>query len=141
MSQSFQIEFHSEDISFQVSDPEKYRSWLRGVIQSEQKSLIHLNYIFCSDNYLLDVNRKHLGHDFYTDVITFPLSKENIEGDVFISIDRVKENAAHFDVPFHHELSRVMVHGVLHLIGYDDSNKDEQGLMRSLEEKYLKLLF
>lgn len=96
-----------------------------------------VDYIFCSDNYLLEINKKYLQHDYYTDIITFPLSENPIEANVFISIDRVKENADLYKVTFEHELHRVMAHGILHLLGYNDSTHEEKQIMRQQEDSLL----
>jgi rRNA maturation RNase YbeY len=100
-----------------------------------------LCFIFCSDLFLLDMNKKHLNHDYYTDVITFDYTADNVvSGDIFISVERIDENARKFGVSFNHELSRVMYHGVLHLCGYDDKQKDEKRTMREKEDFYIKTL-
>ena len=104
--------------------------------------LSNINYIFCSDDYLLTINQEHLNHDYYTDIITFDLSEKenNIESDIFISIDRVKENAKNNHVKFHIELYRVLIHGVLHLLGFNDKNEEEKLIMREKEDACLSLL-
>ena len=108
-------------------------------------STVHLfqlvNFIICSDEYLLSMNRQHLNHDYYTDIITFDLSesKENIEADIFISIDRVMDNAHNQKVPFVDEFDRVLLHGLLHLMNYDDKSSEDRIIMRSAEDKYLAL--
>lgn len=134
------ILFHQEDISFQLQDEAKYINWIQSVIQQESAHLIQLNYIFCSDPALLKVNLEYLDHDTYTDIITFPYaSSPSIEGDIFISIDRVKENATKFEHTFEEELRRVMIHGVLHLCGYGDISPTEKQLMRQKEEESMQL--
>ena len=101
-----------------------------------------VNYIFCSDDFLLNINRTYLKHDYYTDIVTFDMSDSDdvVSADIFVSIDRVKENAETEGVSFEEELYRVMVHGVLHLCGYGDKTKEEQGEMRSAENQHIKLI-
>lgn len=116
-------------------------TWLETCVNREGYSHQEINYIFCSDEYLLDINRKHLNHDYYTDIITFDLSElpKQLEADIFISIDRVRENAAEQEEEFEMELNRVLVHGILHLMGYRDKTDAEKLVMRSLENKELAL--
>lgn len=134
------IYFHTEDISFRYKDKEKTREWLKQIISGYDRIPGSLNFIFCSDSYLLDINKNYLNHHHYTDVITFDLAEdERISGDIFISVDKVKENAALWEDSFSRELRRVMVHGVLHLLGYDDSSEAERNIMRVLEDKALSL--
>lgn len=109
------------------------------VASAEKKNFGTLNYIFCNDAHLLQINREYLKHDTYTDIITFDYSeKKIISGDIFISIERVTENAEKFKQPFEIELQRVMVHGILHLIGYNDKSSQEKETMRAKEDFYLK---
>lgn len=111
---------------------------LTNVIEKELKVIGEISIIFVSDSYLLEMNQKYLNHDYYTDIITFDYCEMNIvSGDLFISVDRVQENAESFDVDFLTELQRVMIHGVLHLCGYKDKTEEEERLMRELENKYL----
>ncbi len=135
------ISFHTTDIDhipFEGRE-EEYRQWLLQVVKNEGKSVEHLSYIFCTDEYLLDINKKYLQHDYYTDIITFPYQQgEILESDIFISIERVTENAQLFNIPIDQELRRVMVHGVLHLIGFDDHGDENQKLMRQKENEYLE---
>ncbi len=113
---------------------------INDLIKSEKKNKGEISFIFCSDKYLLEINKEYLQHDYYTDVITFDYSENNIiSGDIFISIDRVKENADTYKVSFENELYRVMLHGVLHLVGYNDKTKEEQKIMRQKEDEYLNL--
>ena len=135
-----QILCHEEDISFTLPDELNYINWIQSVIESESCQLQQLNYIFCSDAALLKVNLEYLDHDTYTDIITFPYaSTPQIEGDIFISIDRIRENAAKFNQPFERELRRVMIHGVLHLCGYGDKSEEEQRIMRAKEDEAIAL--
>lgn len=135
------IRFFQEDISFKLKQPIKTSRWIKSIIQQEKFKLKELNYIFCSDNHLLSINQGFLHHDYFTDIITFDHSSENrtIAGEIYISIDRVRENAKDFEVDFDTELHRVMIHGVLHLIGYPDKSKAEKSLMRKKEEACLSL--
>ena len=134
------IQFFTEDIEFDLRDAENITAWLTDVCHNEDTPLDVLTYIFCSDAYLLKINQDHLDHDYYTDVISFPYSTEEVEGDIFISIDRVRENAATHGVEFLHELKRVMVHGLLHFLGYLDKSPVEKQLMTDKENFYLDQL-
>ncbi len=122
--------------------PSVYSNWLKKVIASEQYKTGDILYHFCTDEGLLQINRSFLQHDYYTDIITFPLSgsAEIISGEIFISTERVNENAKTRKIPFQTELARVLVHGVLHLIGYDDHTDEERQQMRAKEDYYLSLL-
>ncbi len=134
------ITFHTtEQIKHPFPGKEQvYRAWLESVASAENKTIDTLTYIFCSDDFLLDINIKYLGHDYYTDIITFPYTEDNdIVSDLYISLDRVRENAADFQVSFENELQRVMVHGLLHLLGYKDKTEEDQLRMREMENVYL----
>lgn len=136
------ITFHLADMDIHPfhADEKKYAAWLQKVASSENKSIASITYIFCSDEYLLDINLRYLGHDYYTDIITFPYQEDmNIKSDMFISLERVKENAAEFNVSFDNELKRVMVHGLLHLMGYGDKTISDAKIMRSKEDEYLNI--
>lgn len=138
---SFDISFFTEDnVAHPFPENEAdFIKWLSNVAKEENKSISTLNYIFCSDDYLLDINIKYLGHDYYTDIITFPYKEgEELESDLYISLDRVKENAHDFMVTFDNELKRVMVHGLLHLMGYGDKSPDQSKIMREKEEHYIE---
>lgn len=131
------IYYHSE-CDFQLKDKQSITKWLENAISTENKELGEINYIFCDDQYLLKKNQKYLQHDTFTDIITFDYTEENcLSGDIFISIERVKENAITFAVPFETELRRVIIHGVLHLMGYKDKSDEEAETMRSKENYYL----
>ena len=134
-----QILFHSQEIDFELKDQDKYQSWINQIISSEQKRNSAINYIFCNDAYLLEKNQTYLQHDTLTDIITFEYQSDPISGDIFISIDRVKENALERDLPFQEELHRVMAHGILHLCGYGDKSESEKQIMRSKEEESMRL--
>ena len=133
------INFYSEN-DFVLEDETKYASWIETVISSEGKTLEELSYIFCDDEYLLNINIEYLNHDTYTDIITFDYCVGKIlQGDIYISTERVHENSESFNVKFEDELRRVLVHGVLHLSGYKDKTDEEAALMRSKEEEKMKL--
>ena len=133
------IEFSSEEVEFELENENAVTDWLKKIIEQTGNSLRLLNFIFCSDDYLLRLNIEYLHHDTLTDIITFPYAEPPvIEGDIFISIDRVRDNAVDFNVPFEQELHRVMAHGVLHLCGYGDKTPDEQRTMRQKEDEALK---
>lgn len=134
------IEFNSID-TFEVSNPEVMRSWIQFVVQAEGYTLGEVNFIFSSDSYLHDLNKRFLNHDTLTDVISFDYTSGKIvSGDIYISIDRVKDNAVEYGVTFDNELARVMVHGVLHYCGYKDKDSEEAKEMRAKENVYLSLL-
>lgn len=135
------IHFFSEDISFILKEKNKVRNWIRNTIRSEGKKLRELNLIFCSDTYLLEINKQYLDHDTFTDIVTFDNSEspELIIGDIFISIDRIRENAAKYKVAEKDELHRVIIHGTLHLIGYKDKTKSDKSLMTEKEDQHLAL--
>jgi len=122
----------------------KLKSFLADLARKERKQLDELSIVFCSDEYLLDINREHLAHDYYTDIITFDLSaskEAGISGELYISIDRVKDNATQFGFSFTQELHRVIFHGLLHLCGYKDKKPKDITMMRNKEAYYLKLYF
>jgi rRNA maturation RNase YbeY len=133
------ITFLTEDITFELKEKLKHKAWLKDSAKAEGFKIGELNYIFCSDAYLLDINQKYLGHDTLTDIVTFDNSEDPkmIEGDIFISIERVRENALKFDTA-ESELKRVMVHGLLHLAGYKDKDKAQKELMTLKENEHLK---
>ena len=135
------IRFFYEEVKFRLSKTTSVRSWIKHVILLEHKTSGELNYIFCSDNELASINSQFLNHDAYTDIITFDGKEDDgqIQGDIYISIDRIKENSSKFETQFISELHRVMIHGVLHLIGYSDKTKSERQVMRNKEEAYLSL--
>lgn len=134
------IHFFNEDISYALKDKKKLKKWVQAVIEHHHKSLGEINFVFCSDDYLYKMNVDYLQHDTLTDIITFDYCEENtISGDLFISIDRVKDNAAHLKIKLVDELHRVMIHGVLHLIGFKDKSQQDAATMRSQEEKSLIL--
>ena len=132
------IRYFQEDIRFELKQKMLNNRWLKMVAGSEMRQLGAINIIFCSDNYILDVNMKYLQHDYFTDIITFDYCEKNVlSGDLFISIDSVRENAQFYGTEFADELNRVMVHGLLHLIGYDDHSEADIAVMRQKENYYL----
>ena len=132
------VSYYTEDISFQFKEKRLTSRWLKFVAESETKRLGDIAVIFCSDHYILDVNMKYLQHDYFTDIITFDYCDGNVlSGDLFISIDSVRENAAFYGSEFADELNRVIVHGLLHLIGYDDHTEEDIAQMRAKENYYL----
>lgn len=135
------INFFSEKKTFEVDHKDKLRLLLKEVCKQENAQLSFINCVFCSDEYLLQINKKHLKHNFLTDIITFDFSekKDQIEGDLYISVDRVKENAKKYGDTFKTETIRVVLHGLLHLIGYKDKSEKEKKRMRVLENKYVSL--
>ncbi|RZJ71934.1 rRNA maturation RNase YbeY [Flavobacterium sp.] len=133
------ISFNYET-EFEISDESTYEKWISDVILSEGKKEGDINYIFCDDEYLLDINQKYLDHDTLTDIISFDYSVGNeLHGDIFISVERVKENAAEFGVAFETELRRVMAHGVLHYSGYKDKSEADEVVMRNKEEEKMQM--
>ncbi len=135
------IELFYEDVRIILNNPKQTKNWIKHIVEAEGKQITHINYIFCSDEYLHTLNVKHLGHEFYTDIITFDLSDDAtaVEADIFISIDRVEENSFSLKNNFNHELHRVMIHGVLHLLGYGDKSAEDKKVMREKEESCLSL--
>jgi rRNA maturation RNase YbeY len=135
------VNFFTEDIPFNLPKKQKRKQWLKSIALSESFLITELNYIFCSDDYLHQMNVDYLNHDTYTDIITFDNSEEKskIEGDVFISVDRVRENATKHNISEELELSRVISHGLFHLMGYKDKSKEEALKMRSKEEYAIEL--
>lgn len=135
------LEIVFEDVDAVSFEHSSILDWYSKVANQEEKVLGDLTIIFCPDDYLLEVNREHLDHDYYTDIITFDYSDFPIvSGDLFISVDRVKENATDFNVSFEHELHRVIIHGFLHLCGYFDKTNEDELLMRSKENQALSLI-
>ncbi len=136
------IDFQFNDVDSGELNPKIYFPWIKRVIQAEGYTAGQLLYHFCSDAFLLKINRDFLQHDYLTDIITFPLSHHPgiVSGEIYISLERVKENAEQLHQPFSKEFPRVMVHGVLHLLGYDDHSETEKREMRAKEDYYLSLL-
>lgn len=135
------ISFNIENVSLKLSKRLLLKSWIKSTIAEEKKQASDISFIFCSDEYLLGINREYLNHSYYTDVITFDYTDGlTVSGDIFISIDTVKANAEEFEQAFYTELYRVMVHGVLHLCGYKDATDSEKTVMRQKEDYYLTKL-
>ena len=136
------ISFDSNYDGFDLENKSIFQTWLKDVITQEGKTPGDIHYIFLSDSGLLEINKQFLNHHDFTDIITFPLSESEqiIRGEIYISLDRVKENASLNNVNFYEEIARVLVHGVLHLLGYNDHTKEEKNEMRSKEDYYLNLL-
>ena len=137
------INFFFEDITEPNLDYEKINVWLSSLIKINQFKLEEINYILCSDEYLLKVNQDFLDHDYYTDIITFDNSEEEvvIESDIFVSVDRVEDNAKELKEEFSKEIIRVLAHGVLHLLGFKDKTEDDANEMRKQEEKAIELYY
>ena len=131
------ILFFEEDIKFSLKEKNKTKRWLRDIAKLQGFKIGELNYIFCSDEYLYQINVEYLNHNTYTDIITFDNSEKEkiIEGDVFLSIERIKENAIKEKVPFEKEMTRVISHGLLHLMGYKDKKEEDRIIMREMENK------
>ena len=133
------IRFFNEDTDYKLPRKQDTRQWLKQQAQIEGETIGELNYIFCSDEHLLSVNREFLQHDYYTDIITFDTSETDakIDGDIFISVDRVLDNATQLGLPSDQEMRRVMAHGLLHLCGYGDKTDEEITVMRAKEDEWL----
>ena len=136
------IRFSTLDVEMPPIEPQKVKAWIGEVVARHGKTVGELYYYFCSDDKLLEINRERLGHDFYTDIVTFPLTdcESVLSSEFCISIDRIKENAETFGRTYASELHRVIIHGVLHLIGFDDLTEEEEKEMRAQEEEALELL-
>ena len=135
------VRFYSQEISYIHRNKKQYYNWIKEVVLHEGKSISIINVIFSTDEYLHKLNTSYLNHNTFTDVISFQYTNDPIEGDIYISIERVKENAMLHFSKFKHELARVIIHGVLHFCGYKDKTKQEKLKMTNLENKYLSLIF
>ena len=137
----FVTNFFSENKNFKISNKKEIRTLLKEICKKENKKISFINCVFCSDNRLLEINKKYLNNTSLTDVVTFDFTtnKKTIEGDIYISIDRVKENAKKYKQPFKTELLRIIIHGLLHLIGFSDKTKEEKNTMTLKENEYLSL--
>ncbi len=132
------IDFNFEDVDFTLPDEQLLKDWIDYTVKNEQCFTGNLSYIFCSDEYLWDMNKQYLGHDYYTDIITFNYVEDKyVSGDMFISYDRVCDNAENFNVSRETELLRVMIHGVLHLVGYDDLTDEQEAEIHKMEDFYI----
>jgi probable rRNA maturation factor len=135
------IKFFEENICFKLKNKTEVKEWIKSAIKAEGYTLNELNYIFCSDQYLLQINQQYLDHDTYTDIITFDNSDKDkvIAGDIFISIERIRENAKKFNSGEVNELHRVIIHGALHLLGYQDKKAESKKIMTNKEDHYLNM--
>ena len=134
------ISFSTENLDFELEDKVKVKKWISEVVKAQDKKVGQIGYLFCDDAYLIEVNRTYLNHDTYTDIITFDyVVGDIISGDIMISVERVKENASQFNTSFEQELHRVIIHGVLHLLGQKDKSESEAAEMRKKEEAALVL--
>lgn len=133
------IRFHTEDVKFPWKGKRILSGWIKEAISAENRAFGEINVILCSDEYLLEMNKEYLKHDYYTDIITFNYNEEKVvSGDLFISLDRVKDNAIKNEVSLETEVYRVVIHGIMHLCGYNDKTKTEQIKIRERENFYLK---
>jgi len=134
------VSFQNADITFRLPNKLALKKFITTIFETEAKKKLSVNYVFCSDDFLLRINQDFLKHDYYTDIITFPLSEtdKKVEAEIYISIDRVKENALKLKGSFEQELHRVIFHGILHLIGYKDKTATQKEAMRKAEEKWIK---
>ncbi|MFY0651553.1 MAG: rRNA maturation RNase YbeY [Cyclobacteriaceae bacterium] len=135
------INFFAEDVPFELADEKATTNWITDTVNAEGQEVNELSFVFCSDEYLHQINVQYLNHDYFTDIITFDNSDDDavIEGDIFMSIDRIEDNARNQSIPFITELHRVIIHGVLHLLGYDDKSDEHKKQMREKENAYLSL--
>ena len=135
------IRYYAKNTSYRLSEKRKIRSWISKVINTNNKVSGDINIIFTNDEYILELNKKFLERDYYTDILTFNYSNKNmISGELYISMERVMENAEKYKEDIKEELKRVIIHGILHLLGYQDRNKNEKIIMRQMENKYLKMI-
>lgn len=138
------IHFHTQEIQFILKNKTLLKQWIKSTIEKKKRKTGEINFIFCSDVYLLNINKQYLHHDTYTDIITFDCSQENVKlnisGEVYISIERVKENALKFSKSFEDELHRILIHGTLHLLGYKDKTKIAKAEMTKQEDLCLAIL-
>ncbi len=134
------VSYFTQDTGFKFTGKLVNNRWLKIMAESESRKLGNINIIFCSDPYILDINKKYLKHNYYTDIITFDYCEGQVlSGDLFISVDTVRANADFYKTDFSEELNRVIIHGVLHLAGYDDQTDEQKAQMRSKEDYYLKI--
>ncbi|MBT8204100.1 MAG: rRNA maturation RNase YbeY [Eudoraea sp.] len=133
------IEYHYE-LPFELEDERVYSNWITRVVEGEGQRIAQLSYVFCNDKYLLELNQKFLKHNTLTDILTFPYEDANgLKGEIYISVERVRDNANQLRVELNEELRRVMIHGVLHLLGYDDQSEADKLRMRNIEDSKLKM--
>ena len=132
------ITFAVTDVDFELPEADRVKKWIIATIENQNLKLGNIGYLFCSDAYLLEVNKQYLNHDTYTDIITFDyVEADRVSGDILISVDRVSENAKIFQVPFEQELHRVIIHGILHLLGQEDKSDRDAAMMRKKEDEAL----
>ena len=133
--------FYNADTNYKIQNKGIVRNKLSYLVHNEGFKLVNINIILCSDEHLLEINKKHLNHNYYTDVITFDLSDKNneVDGEIYISLDRIRENKKVYKVSLFAEFQRVVIHGVLHLVGYDDHSKKDISIMRNKEQLYLSI--
>jgi probable rRNA maturation factor len=138
----YNITFNFKDVEIFPFPEDEFRKWIFHIIKGEKKKVGFINYILCNDQELHEMNLKFLQHDTLTDVITFDYSEDfkNISGDIFISIDRIKENALELGITFEREFARILCHGILHICGYDDKDVDSKGVMTIKENHYLNII-
>jgi len=135
------INYFNEDTKIPKFQRRLYSNWIKSIVNKYGYKLGEINYIFCSDKYILEINRQYLNHDYFTDIITFNYNNDKlISSDIYISIDTVAKNAEYYNVKFENELNRVMIHGILHLLGFDDKSEDEKIVMRKKEDEALDFL-
>lgn len=135
------INYFNEDTKIPKFQRRLYSNWIKSIVNKYGYKLGEINYIFCSDKYILEINRQYLNHDYFTDIITFNYNNDKlISSDIYISIDTVAKNADYYHVNFENELNRVMIHGILHLLGFDDKSEDEKIVMRKKEDEALDFL-
>jgi len=135
------INYFNEDTKIPKFKRRLYSNWIKSIVNKYGYKLGEINYIFCSDKYILEINRQYLNHDYFTDIITFNYNNDKlISSDIYISIDTVAKNADYYHVNFENELNRVMIHGILHLLGFDDKSEDEKIVMRKKEDEALDFL-
>ena len=133
------IQIFSEGVEYSIKGEEPIKVWIQNCVRKEGYLIDYINIVLCSDGYLLNLNQEHLNHDYFTDIITFQYANDPIEGELFISVDRVLDNARQLNVPFEEELHRVVIHGVLHLLGYQDKTDEDKVEMTQKEDFYLAL--
>ena len=132
--------FFSEEVTFSINNEDAVKKCFQTILSDHNKNPGCINVVFCSDQFLLQMNKEYLDHNYYTDILTFPMSKDPLSGDLYICIDRVKDYVMNNNIPFHSELNRVMIHGVLHLVGYKDGTDSEKAEIRRTEDHYLDLI-
>ena len=133
------IIFTQEDLQYSLPNSQRVKKWMKSIVETEQKQLGDIGVVWCSDNFILEVNKKYLEHDYFTDIITFDYCEAStVSGDLIISLDTVTANAKEYNVEFHVEQLRVLAHGILHLCGYGDATDEEIVVMRAKEDFYIK---